>query len=68
MATPAQIRKRVRELKQKISEIQAANQHDRLCRNRDIHTRHGERDRKQRLQRILEELSSLIDLSQEENK
>jgi hypothetical protein len=62
MNTPLQILKRVHELQKQISEIQAEKERDRL-RHRGLTTRYRELDRKQRLQRILEELSSLTHLS-----
>jgi hypothetical protein len=67
MGTPAQIRKRVHKLQKEIAAIQAANDRDRL-KPRELTTRYKELDRKQRLQRILEELSSLTDSSTNELK
>ena len=67
MSTPVQIRKRVRELEQEIAEIKAANERDR-SKHRDFAIRFNERDRKQRLHRILEELSALTDSSANELK
>ena len=61
MDTPGQIRKRVRELEKEISAIHAASERDR-SKHRDLSIRYRELDRKQRLQRILEELSSLTSL------
>jgi len=58
MASPAQIKKRLWELQQQISAIQAANDLDR-SKPRGLSSRHNELDRKQRLQRIVEELSEL---------
>jgi hypothetical protein len=56
---PVQIRKRVRELEQEIEEIQAANKRDHTKRHVDKAFRYRVLERQQRLQRILEELSSL---------
>jgi hypothetical protein len=62
MNTPGQIRKRVRELEQEIAAIRTANDRDR-SKHRDMSSRYRELDRKQRLKRILEELSSLTHAS-----
>jgi hypothetical protein len=59
MNTPAQIRKRVRELEQEIAEIQVANKRDHTKKHLDKSFRYRDLERRQRLRRILEELSSL---------
>jgi hypothetical protein len=58
MTSPAPIKKRLWELQQQISAIQAANDLDR-SKPRGLSSRHNELDRKQRLRLIVEELSEL---------